>query len=75
MFNVYVQPHGYDRPYTLFPLLITPSQLPHILSTIFALSCRPRYFTGIGLWATCLLTLSLFSQGYLLSSNFPSVDI
>ncbi len=50
MFNVYVQPYGYDRPSIppfSFAFLLMPSQLALFFFTISALSRRPRCITGI----------------------------
>lgn len=50
-----------------FTIIIAPSQLTLFLPAIFALSCRPRCFTGIGLWPTCPPTqFCLLFQSYLL---------
>ena len=64
MFNVYIQPYGYDRPSTLlyFTLQFCLVKLTLFLITISALPRHPRYITGIwplGLYALLLQALIL----------------
>ena len=64
IFNVYIQPYGYDRPSTLlyFTFTIMPGLLTLFLITISALPRHPHYIVGIrplGLFALLLLSLLL----------------
>ncbi len=59
IFNVYIQPYGYDRPSTLlyFTLHFCLVKLTLFLITISALPRHPRYITGI--WPLGLYSLLL----------------
>ena len=70
MFNVYVQPYGYDRPSTLScTFLITPSQLTLFYLPFLRCLAARAALPGFGLWATCPPNSVSYFQGYLLSSN------
>lgn len=77
MFNVYIQPYGYDRFSTFlsFTFIILPGRNDPYLITISALPRPLHYIVRIrplGMFA--LLLLSLIFRGYPLSSNSsPSV--
>ena len=61
MFDVYIQPYGYDRPFTLlfFTFPIMPAQLNPLLITISA-SPQPLNCRGSALWFFFALLLRMY---------------
>ena len=67
MFNVRVQPYGYDRPTFFF--LSTDARSTDLFSFSLFLHCLAACSASLGLWATCPPNSVFNYQKYPLSSN------